>query len=263
MPNRVSKLLFPCCGPDLQHQNRLVILCRPNRRNENQLHPLPSAGCHCCSKNNGVSQHFFEKNSSTGSPTFLQVTDMVNSWGRNADLLLSGAILEGNLTALQASFLRTQLSCAFEDEKPVGDCELGLVTDTLLKGTQSHCFSPELLVQCANVRDTTVNYTAGVAVKLRATILAAAGAGAASADPGDGTAAFAAGVLTGEGVLSDAAEAFVEAMAARGAIATARVRCAAYESTIDLLGTAPRSVSLSLLVSLISPLVALITLMPF
>jgi hypothetical protein len=49
-----------------------------------------------------------------------EVTDMVNSLGRNADLLLSGLIVEGALKSELASFLRTKLSYALELDKPVG-----------------------------------------------------------------------------------------------------------------------------------------------
>ena len=49
-----------------------------------------------------------------------EVTDMVNSLGRNADLLLSGLIVEGALESELASFLRTKLSYALELDKPVG-----------------------------------------------------------------------------------------------------------------------------------------------
>lgn len=68
-----------------------------------------------------------------------EIEDAVNSLGRNADLFLNAAVVRGNLSATGASELRTALSISVEADKPVGDCEAGMVTETRVKNTNSHC----------------------------------------------------------------------------------------------------------------------------
>lgn len=138
-----------------------------------------------------------------------EVTDAVNSLGRNADLFLTGALYNGSLSAAAASELRTKLSIAIEAAKPVADCEAGMATDTLVKNTKSHCFSPELLTQCVKLRDGIDAW----ALELRGR-LANLTAGVTSAPPG-------------------VVAAFVTAMGDRSDATTANIRCAAYEQGIE------------------------------
>jgi hypothetical protein len=137
-----------------------------------------------------------------------EVTDAVNSLGRNADLFLTGAMFNGTLNPAAASELRTKLSIAIETDKPVADCEAGMATETRVKNTNSHCFSPELLTQCVKLRDG----IDGWALQLRGK-LANLTAGA-KADP-------------------KVVAAFVSAMGDRSDATTANIRCAAYEEGIE------------------------------
>lgn len=136
-----------------------------------------------------------------------EVTDAVNSLGRNADLFLTGAMLNGSLSAASASELRTKLSIAIETDKPVADCEAGMATDTLVMGTNSHCFSTELLTQCVRLRDGIDTWAVSVRGKL-ANLTADA-----QSDP-------------------KVVAAFVSAMGDRSDATTANIRCAAYEEAI-------------------------------
>jgi hypothetical protein len=79
----------------------------------------------------------------------------------------SDALKTKNMTVMQVGFARSLLSLALEDDKPEGDCSAGLATETAIAGTLTHCFSPELLEQCAKVRDTVNDYQDGIAPKLR------------------------------------------------------------------------------------------------
>ncbi len=135
-----------------------------------------------------------------------EVSDAVNSLGRNADLFLSAAVVGGNLSASGASELRTFLSIAIEDGKPVADCEAGMATETLVKNTKSHCYSRDLLTQCVKLRDAIDPWAQSLTAKL-----AALSGGAAS------------------GVVAD----YVAAMGARSNATTANIRCVAYEEGID------------------------------
>lgn len=142
-----------------------------------------------------------------------EIDDAVNSLGRNADLFLTAAVLRGNLSAAGASELRTMLSIAVEADKPVGDCEAGMATDTLVKNTMSHCFSPELLKQCVKLRDGVDAWA--IALRDRLANLTAS----AKADPA-------------------IVNAFVDAMGDRSDATTANIRCAAYEEGIEELNGA-------------------------
>jgi hypothetical protein len=137
-----------------------------------------------------------------------EVTDAVNSLGRNADLFLTGAMLNDTLSPAAASELRTKLSIAIEESKPVADCEAGMATDTRVKNTNSHCFSPELLTQCVKLRDGIDGWAIGVRGKL---------------------ANLTAGVKSDPAVVS----ALVSAMGDRSDATTANIRCAAYEQGIE------------------------------
>lgn len=160
-----------------------------------------------------------------------EVTDAENSIGRNADLFLTAAVINGSLNAGAASFLRTQLTVAMEDEKPVADCEAGMATDTLVKNTKSHCFSMPLLTQCVSLKNNVQGWAAGIRGKLNAT-----------AHHPD--------------VPTTVATAFVNAMGDRADAQTARIRCAAYEQGIDNINRSTQ-IDYYMLVVVLMPLCAL------
>lgn len=144
-----------------------------------------------------------------------EITDAVNSMGRNADLFLMAAVENGTLAPAAASFLRTRMTLAMEDEKPVGDCEAGAATDTLVAGTNSHCFSVPVWSQCVNLRDGVSAWAFGIRGKLNATI------------------------FRGDVPLALAGQ-FVAAMGERAEANTARIRCAAHEVAADQMNSATR-----------------------
>jgi len=137
-----------------------------------------------------------------------ELTDAVNSIGRNGDLFLTGALFNGSIDPAAASFLRTQLTLAMENDKPVADCEAGLTTEILVKNTQSHCYSPELYVQCVALRDGVSAWSGGIRGKLNATAFRA-------------------------DVPRDVSLDFVSAIGARADANTARIRCASHEEGIE------------------------------
>jgi hypothetical protein len=141
-----------------------------------------------------------------------ELTDAVNSMGRNADLFLTAAVYNGSLNAAAASFLRTQLTIAMEDNKPVADCEAGMATDTLVKGTKSHCFSLLLLTQCKTLQNTVQGWASGIRGKLNT-------------------------LARRLDVPPSVSTAFVSAMGDRAEAQTARIRCAAYEVGLEELNS--------------------------
>ena len=147
----------------------------------------------------------------------LEVTDMVNSIGRNAEGFLNSASREEMIDPVQHSMLRTHLSYALEFEKPVGDCSAGLSTDTRVKGTKTHCFSPEILDECAFVRDTIDSYTTNIHSTLLNRIL--------EHDRSEEL-----GFLTNS-TLIEFVKDFVELIEERGSITTANIICGSYDQT--------------------------------
>eukprot|EP01064_Diplonema_japonicum_P039559 TRINITY_DN9952_c0_g2_i1.p1 TRINITY_DN9952_c0_g2~~TRINITY_DN9952_c0_g2_i1.p1 ORF type:complete len:242 (+),score=62.48 TRINITY_DN9952_c0_g2_i1:45-770(+) len=151
-----------------------------------------------------------------------EVTDMVNSMGKNADLFLLIAGEKGSITAEQASRLRTHLSSAFEDTnaKPVGDCQAGLSTDTRIEKTNSHCFSPTLLGECQRISDATSTYSQTIHERLSSEITK--------------DASNLGGLTITTPIVAD----FIKSMKARGAIASAKVKCASFLETTSELASA-------------------------
>jgi len=158
----------------------------------------------------------------------LETTDMINSIGSLATSFLTLTHEEeGEITAVQAAYLRTKLSEAFELEhkKPVPDCEVGLNTNTLAKGSRSDlCFSAELFDQCKFVQDRIDDYSTGIASDLERLVLY---------DPEAIVLNITTEVERNETYISlRAAKEFIKVIERRGALTTANIRCAAYEATL-------------------------------
>lgn len=134
------------------------------------------------------------------------------------------------MTMMQAGYARSILSLALEDDKPEGDCANGLLTDTPIKDTLAKCFSPELLEQCALVRDRADDYQDSIPIKLEGFL-------------GNNTMKYSdnmtlydrsleLGFIDGDRVvihpsLSD----LIEVVRFRSIIRTARIRCASLDAT--------------------------------
>jgi len=170
----------------------------------------------------------------------MQVTDMVDSTGRNADLYLGGLLSFSalgknasiNITPQQASFLRSKLSEALEHGKPIGDCSDGLITDTHLANVNDVCFSPGLFQQCDRLAILVPDYFAGIHVNLKQAILndtASKILGLIENPPAGSTAT--------QPVLASIAADFVQAIQNRDSINrdTAKIRCKGYTSTVDII----------------------------
>jgi len=164
-----------------------------------------------------------------------EMTDMVNSMGKLADLYLTCANTEGTLNAAQIAFLRTKLSEAFEmvDKKPVPDCEVGLNTRTLVENQEYSdlCFSQELYDQCKYVQDNIDKYATGIYSDLEDLIMD---------DPKAVTTKI---VKKSENKIeiTGGAISFIEIIKERGALKTANIRCAAYSATVDEITTTKSS----------------------
>ena len=139
-----------------------------------------------------------------------ELTDMVDSIGRNADLYLIGKLYNKELTPKQVSILRTKLSFALEENKPVGDCESGLSTNKLIKGTNSWCYSESLLDECVRIKNSSANYTLSISEILQESINE-----------------------TNTNITLNNINEFIDIIKQRTGILTGKIRCAAYESTIE------------------------------
>ncbi|CAM9850701.1 unnamed protein product [Choristocarpus tenellus] len=183
-----------------------------------------------------------------------EVADMIASLGTLVTESLDRFVSQGDMTVPQMGFVRTLVSRAIEDEKPEGDCADGLATETLAKGTLHHCYSPDLLEQCAMVRDAVDDYQQAIAEKLRGFILSEED----MYDEYNEVSVFNQAVLLGvahvNGTLATPVEELVEVVRFRGSVTTANIRCASYESTIEDLSIGSRFVP-GLLIASISILV--------
>ncbi len=148
-----------------------------------------------------------------------EVTDMVNSIGRNADLFLESQVIVNKILPITASYLRTKLSFALEKEKPVADCEDGLATNIKVKGTSTWCFSEKLLNECQRINKSISDYSTNISVILQYEIL-----------NDKNNINF--GVANGTELTIETVN-YIKSIENRGAILTGKIRCAAYESTIE------------------------------
>ncbi|KDO28510.1 hypothetical protein SPRG_06749 [Saprolegnia parasitica CBS 223.65] len=150
-----------------------------------------------------------------------QVTDMVNSAGRNADLYLETLVLNNaSVTPAQASYLRSKLSEAIEWGKPVGDCANGLTTETRLVNTDYICVSMPLFQQCDTLAKTVPQYFSSIhnvlAERLRLENVS--------------------GILE-NGKLTTLATEFLYVIKLRDSITreSNKIRCQGYNATVDIL----------------------------
>ncbi|GAX19188.1 hypothetical protein FisN_4Lh227 [Fistulifera solaris] len=159
-----------------------------------------------------------------------EIADMQSSLASLVTLFLDDAVRSQNMTLMQVSYARSLLSLALEDNKPEGDCANGLLTDTPIKGTLSKCFSPELLNQCALVRDNVGSYQDNISVKLEGFL-------------GNSTMMYN-GTMTlydyslelklidgDRNVIHPKMADLIEAVRYRTSIRTARIRCASFDAT--------------------------------
>ena len=153
------------------------------------------------------------------------------------------------MTILQVGYLRSLLSLAIEDQKPEGDCSNGLATTTRMKNNPNSCFSPELLEQCAKVRDAVDSYQTQIPVKLESFLRD-------SVNLYHSEQSFFGRSLELEIVDSDglvvhpSVQDFLEIVRFRTRVKTARIRCASYDATTEELekaaGFSARSLALGL-----------------
>ncbi|KAL7570966.1 hypothetical protein ACA910_002593 [Epithemia clementina (nom. ined.)] len=148
---------------------------------------------------------------------------------------LVGICLEkSNMTAPQLGYVRSLLSLALEDEKPEGDCSNGLATTTRMRDHPNKCFSPELLTQCANVRDTVNGYQEGVPMKLEAFFYDPYRLYDTYTNQTYFQRSIELGLVDSDGVIIDSSvKEFVEIVRFRSSVKTARIRCASYDATTE------------------------------
>ncbi|EQC26815.1 hypothetical protein SDRG_15327 [Saprolegnia diclina VS20] len=150
-----------------------------------------------------------------------QVTDMVNSAGRNADLYLEGLLFKNaSVTPSQTSYLRSKLSEAFEWGKPVGDCSDGLTTSTHLANAVDICFSIPLFQQCDTLAKSVPQYFNNIHNVLSERLLNSSVSG-----------------ILEKGKLTTLATELVQVMKVRSSIAreSNKIRCKGYNATTEIL----------------------------
>jgi hypothetical protein len=134
------------------------------------------------------------------------------------------------MTMMQAGYARSLVSLALEEDKPEGDCANGLLTDTPIKDTLGKCFSPELLEQCAIVRDRVNSYQDNIPVKLEGFL------GNNTMMYNDNMTLYdrslELNLINGDRVVIHPKMAdLIEMVRFRGSIRTARIRCASFDAT--------------------------------
>ncbi|GAX19189.1 hypothetical protein FisN_4Lh226 [Fistulifera solaris] len=159
-----------------------------------------------------------------------EIKDMQNSIVPLVLLFLDDAVRTQNMTMMQAGYARSLVSLALEDDKPEGDCANGLLTDTPIKGTLGKCFSPELLEQCARVRDRVNSYQDNIPIKLESFL-------------GNNTMMYSDNMTlydrslelnlinSDRVVIHPKMAELIEMVRFRGKIRTARIRCASFDAT--------------------------------
>lgn len=131
---------------------------------------------------------------------------------------------------MQAAYVRSLLSLALEDNKPEGDCSNGLLTDTPIKDALAKCFSPELLEQCAMVRDSVGDYQDNIPIHLEHFL------GNTTIMYNDTMTLYERSLeldlINGDRILihQDLKD-FIEVVRFRTSIRTARIRCASFDAT--------------------------------
>jgi hypothetical protein len=165
----------------------------------------------------------------------------------------SDALETKNMTMMQVGFARSLLSLALEDEKPEGDCSAGLATETAIEGTLTHCFSPELLEQCAKVRDAANDYQDGIAPKLRKLLISQDLLYNVDPDVTYDQRSLALGLTdVDREIIHEKMLELIEIVRFRTRIKTARIRCASFNiTTFRIESSAGRTMPLSFLIMVI------------
>ena len=144
---------------------------------------------------------------------------------------------QGNLTAIQMGFIRSVLALTVEDGRPEGDCSNGLSTNTGISGTITHCFSPELLIQCKKVADGVDAYLDGMAAHFRELFFSTVNEipSGATFDLTSRTL----GLVFDDMILHPIVQDMYEMIKLYAGVKTARVRCASYNATVEEISLAP------------------------
>jgi hypothetical protein len=134
------------------------------------------------------------------------------------------------MTTMQAGYARSLLSLVLEDDKPEGDCANGFLADTRIQDTLAKCFSPELLAQCALVRDEVNFYQDNLTVKLESFL------GNSTMMYSDNMTLFDRSlelnlINTDRVVIHPNMADLIEMVRYRASIRTARIRCASFDAT--------------------------------
>ena len=158
-----------------------------------------------------------------------RLSDTKDSFVSNGVLFLSSMVVQGRLSAEGASFLRTQLSIAVDQGIPRADCS-AVATQTVVRNTLSHCYSPTLLYACSNISAAATTWTAGIGSALNASI-------ATNAHPAP--------------INATVSSAFVAAIAARAAANTVDINCSYFDSASRTAVGAAVAVAVAVAVALV------------
>ena len=171
----------------------------------------------------------------------------------------SDGLRSNNVTALQVGYIRSLLSLAIEDEKPEGDCSNGLATTTRMRNHPNSCFSPELLQQCAKVRDAVDSYQTQIPVKLESFLRDSERL--YDSEQSFFGRSFELEIVDSDGiVVNPFVQEILEIVRFRTLVKTARIRCASFDATaVELEHAAAFSASsIALGLSISSTIVSLI-----
>jgi hypothetical protein len=159
-----------------------------------------------------------------------EILDMQISLAALVTIFLDHALETNNMTIMQIGYARSLLSLALEDDKPEGDCANGLATETSIEGTLTHCFSSELLEQCAKVRDNVDDYQLGIARKFESYFLDTNKAYDDEISYSERSLKL--GLISEDrSITHEMLKDLIEVVRFRTHIKTARIRCASFEAT--------------------------------
>lgn len=225
-----------CCLPLAQAVCYCPVVCENCWRSGDYSHEVGRAPC-----NDIESQKECEKAN-------WEISDM--QWGliNLVDHFLDNALETQAMTMLQIGYARALLALAMEDVKPEGDCSNGLSTDTGIQGTLTHCYSPELLRECAKVRDAVDSYQQEMSTRFANYFIDAEST--YSHNPfltfmrrslelglANRTSPSAPAEITHATLLE-----LIEIVRFRTFIKTARIRCASFEATTEELSSGSRTI---------------------
>eukprot|EP00522_Entomoneis_paludosa_P004703 CAMPEP_0172472282 /NCGR_PEP_ID=MMETSP1065-20121228/68257_1 /TAXON_ID=265537 /ORGANISM="Amphiprora paludosa, Strain CCMP125" /LENGTH=277 /DNA_ID=CAMNT_0013230413 /DNA_START=534 /DNA_END=1370 /DNA_ORIENTATION=+ len=165
-----------------------------------------------------------------------EIADMQKSLSDLIGRFLDDALENKNMTILQVAYVRSLLSLALEENKPEGDCSEGLATRTRAAGLGHACYSPELLQECAKVRDAVDDYQDTIATQMEAFLTHPQRLYNGRTNQTFFERSIELGLVNSDGILvHESAQDFLEIVRFRTSIRTARIRCASYETTTEAL----------------------------